>query len=225
MVMFGFFCSCSQELVNLLDRAELFAVSQDIKDQLVLALADLVTLVVCVATHFHKSLRGIASESVSIDIYSSFPGPIESFRSRCEHVSGLMWKHQLLREGFNEATGNDPPYSTGFLHANCALVSEIQTIKHWLEPEDPVLANATQNAAHLAQDREELTCLWMTPYLTRFLKSDKKILSIAGKPGSGKTILSSVMIDHLQYPIGGVSYKPIFVPISAYLRNHDHRQF
>ncbi|GAB1214317.1 hypothetical protein ATERTT37_003479 [Aspergillus terreus] len=198
MVMFGFFCSCSQELVNLLDRAELFAVSQDIKDQLVLALADLVTLVVCVATHFHKSLRGIASESVSIDIYSSFPGPIESFRSRCEHVSGLMWKHQLLREGFNEAT-----------------VSEIQTIKHWLEPEDPVLANATQNAAHLAQDREELTCLWMTPYLTRFLKSDKKILSIAGKPGSGKTILSSVMIDHLQYPIGGVSYKPIFVPINS----------
>ncbi|KAL5360588.1 hypothetical protein BJX96DRAFT_175444 [Aspergillus floccosus] len=198
MVMFGFFCSCSQELVNLLDRAELFAVSQDIKDQLVLALADLVTLVVCVATHFHKSLRGIASESVSIDIYSSFPGPIESFRSRCEHVSGLMWKHQLLREGFDEAT-----------------VSEIQTIKHWLEPEDPVLANVTQNAAHLAQDREELTCLWMTPYLARFLKSEKKILSISGKPGSGKTILSSVMIDNLQYPIGGVSYKPIFVPINS----------
>ncbi|KAL4888861.1 hypothetical protein BDV59DRAFT_205714 [Aspergillus ambiguus] len=198
MVMFGFFCSCSQELVNLLDRAELFMVSQDIKDQLVLALADLVTLVVCVSTQFHKSLRGISSESVSIDIYSSFPGPIESFRSRCEHVSGLMWRHQLLREGFNEAT-----------------VSEIQTIKHWLEPEDPVLANVTQNAAHLAQDREELTCLWMTPYLTRFLKSNKKTLAISGKPGSGKTILSSVMIDHLQYPIGGVSYKPIFVPINS----------
>ncbi|KAF9884228.1 hypothetical protein FE257_001960 [Aspergillus nanangensis] len=198
MVMFAFFCNCSQELVNLLDRAELFMVSQDIKDQLVLALADLVTLVVCVATHFHKSLRGIGGESISIDIYSSFPGPIESFRNRCEHVSGLMWRHQLLREGFDEAK-----------------VSEVQAIKHWLEPEDPVLANITQTAAHWAQDREELTCLWMTPYLTRFLKSDKKSLAISGKPGSGKTILSSVMIDHLQYPIGGVSYKPIFVPINS----------
>ncbi|KAL4987332.1 hypothetical protein BDW68DRAFT_177936 [Aspergillus falconensis] len=55
----------------------------------------------------------------------------------------------------------------------------------------------------------------MAPYLTRFLKSDQKTLFISGKPGSGKTILATVINDHLQYPIGGVMYKSIFVPINA----------
>ncbi|PLN80694.1 hypothetical protein BDW42DRAFT_185851 [Aspergillus taichungensis] len=198
VVMFSFFCACSVNLVNLLDRAELFTVSQEIKDQLVLALADLVTLVVCVATYFHKALSGMTSESVSIDIFSSFPGPIESFRNRCELVAGLMWRHQLFREGLDEAS-----------------VSEIRSIKQWLEPEDPVLANITHTSAQSAQDREESSCLWMTPYLNRFLKSDKSTLVFSGKPGSGRTILSSVMVDQLQHPIGGVSYQPISISISS----------
>lgn len=105
MLLFGFFCSCSMGLVNLMDRAELFSVSQDIKDQLVLALADLITLVVSVATHFHKSMRGLTSESLSIDIYGTFPGPIESFRGRCQHASELMWRHQLTREGLSGDQG------------------------------------------------------------------------------------------------------------------------
>ena len=97
MDLFGFFHRCSAGLGNLLDRAELFVASSDIKDQLILAFADLVTLIVCVATHFHRLL--LSSESVSIDIYSTFPSPIDSFRGRCEHVSELMWRHQLTREG------------------------------------------------------------------------------------------------------------------------------
>ncbi|PYH98619.1 NACHT domain protein [Aspergillus ellipticus CBS 707.79] len=151
--LFGFFYRCSMGLGNLLDRTELFMVSQDIKDQLILALADLVTLVVNVATHFHRSL--LTSESVSIDICS------------------------------------------------------------WLEPEDPVLANITETTAHFAQEREESTCLWISPYLTRFLKNDQQILAITGKPGSGKSILSTVINDHLQHPVGGVTYKSIFAPISS----------
>lgn len=99
MDLFGFFYRCSAGLGNLLDRAELFVVSSDIKDQLILALADLVTLVVCVATHFHRLL--LSSESVSVDIYSTLSSPINSFRGRCEHASELMWRHQLTREGFN----------------------------------------------------------------------------------------------------------------------------
>lgn len=103
MDLFDFFYRCSAGLGNLLARAELFVVSSDIKDQLVLALADLVTLVVGVATHFHHLL--LSSESVSIDVYSTFPGPIDSFRSRCKHVSELMWRHQLTGEGFDGDRG------------------------------------------------------------------------------------------------------------------------
>lgn len=59
-----------------------------------------------------------------------------------------------------------------------------------------------------------MTCLWMAPYLTHFLKSDKSTLSFTGKPGSGKTVLASVIVDRLQDPIGGTSFKTLFVPIS-----------
>lgn len=99
-------------------------------------------------------------------------------------------------------------------------VSEVKSIKRWLEPEDPVLANITHTSAQSAQDREESSCLWMTPYLNRFLKSDKSTLIFSGKPGSGKSVLSSVMVDQLQHPIGGVSYQPISVSISELLFSH-----
>ncbi|KAL5045392.1 hypothetical protein BDW71DRAFT_208465 [Aspergillus fruticulosus] len=196
--VFGFFHRCSTGLENLLHRTELFAVSQSIKDQLILALADLVTLVVGVATHCHRSLGSLASESISIDIYSTFTASIASFRARCEDVSDMMWRHQLLGAGLHEDK-----------------VTQVKTIKNWLGVEDPVLGNIAEFTAHFAQEREESTCLWMAPYLTRFLKSNQKTLFISGKPGSGKPILATVINDHLQYPIGGAMYKSIFVPINA----------
>jgi hypothetical protein len=60
-----------------------------------------------------------------------------------------------------------------------------------------------------------MTCLWMNPYLTRFLKSDNHALAFTGAPGSGKTVLASVIIDRLQDHIGGVAYKSLFIPINA----------
>lgn len=196
MDLFGFFYRCSAGLGNLLDREELFVVSPDIKDQLILALADLVTLVVCVARHFHRSL--LASELVSIDIYSTFPGPIDSFRGRCEHVSELMWHHQLTRDGL------DVDRAVG-----------ISVLRDWLQPEDPVVAHVTEATAPSAQEREEATCMWVKPYLTRFLKGEQQVLSITGKTGSGKTVLSTVINDYLQHSVGGTRYMSILAPING----------
>jgi DNA replication protein DnaC len=95
-----------------------------------------------------------------------------------------------------------------------ALVTQVKAVKTWLEPEDPILSNISEFTAHFAQEREESTCLWMAPYLARFLKSEQKTLSVSGKLGSGKTILATVINDYLQHPIGGVMYKSIFVSIS-----------
>lgn len=61
-----------------------------------------------------------------------------------------------------------------------------------------------------------MTCLWLGPYLTRFLKSKNHTLSFYGKPGTGKTVLASVIVDRLQEQVGGVTYKTLFVPISKY---------
>ncbi|KAE8553775.1 hypothetical protein EYB25_005157 [Talaromyces marneffei] len=198
-ISFGFFYSISMVLVNLLERTELFTVSQETKEQLVLALTDLVTLVASVSTYFHKALRGLTKPSISVNIYGTFSAQIESFRGRCEKISEAMWKHQLLKDDLDGER-----------------VSEVKSIRQWLAPEDRVLANVAENTSHLAHDREELTCLWLSPYLTRFLKSQQLSgLSISGAPGSGKTVLASVIVDHLQHPIGGVTYNTLFIPINA----------
>ncbi|EAW11609.1 NACHT domain protein [Aspergillus clavatus NRRL 1] len=198
MISFGFFYSTSMKLGNLLERTELFGISQEIREQLVLALADLVTLVASVSMHFHKAIRKLTTASISIDLYKTFPGQIQTFRDRCERITESMWRYQLLKENLD-----------------ADKVSDSKTIKLWLAPEDHVLASVAEQNSHLAHDRDELTCLWMAPYLARFLKSPLKSLAIAGKPGSGRTVLASVIVDQLQHPIGGVAYSTLFVPINA----------
>lgn len=107
MVAFGFFYTMSMSLVNLLERTELFSVSQDIREQLVLALSDLTTLVASVATHFHKAILGASTTSVfSIDIYATFSGQIKTFQERSEKIAESMWRHQLLAENLDAERGN-----------------------------------------------------------------------------------------------------------------------
>ncbi|KAF3396793.1 hypothetical protein DPV78_007762 [Talaromyces pinophilus] len=197
-ILFGFFYNISMGLVNLLERTELFAISQEIKEQLVSALTDLVTLVANVSTYFYKALR-FSKAFVSFNIYGRFSGQIESFRDHCDKVSHAMWKQQLLKDGLDGE-----------------LVSEIKAIQQWLAPEDRVLAHFAKNTPHLAQDREELTCLWLRPYLSRFLKTQRlKRLSISGTPGAGKTVLASVIADHLQHSLGDITYDTVFVSINT----------
>lgn len=92
-------------LVNILERAELFHISQDIREQLVLALGDLVVLVASVATHFHKALRGLSSAPVSINIHATFRIQIENFRGRCDKITESMWKHQFAKDDLDLSRG------------------------------------------------------------------------------------------------------------------------
>ncbi|KAJ5936055.1 hypothetical protein N7454_005353 [Penicillium verhagenii] len=198
MTSFGFFYSTSSTLVNLLERTELFEVSQEIKEQLILALSDLVTLVHDVSTHYHNAISGMTKASVSVHIYDSFPGPIIAFKERCSKISEAMWRHQLVRDNIS-----------------ADRVSVVRDVRAWLAPEDRVLAHLAENTSHLAHEREEMTCLWVSPYLTHFLKGKSRTLALTGKPGSGKTVTASVIIDRLQDPIAGVSYKTLYIPINS----------
>jgi hypothetical protein len=105
MISFGFFYSISIPLANLLERTELFTVTQEVQEQLILALSDLVTLVASVSTHFHKAIRGLTTASVSVNIYRTFPGQIQTFQQRCEKIAESMWRHQLLRENLDGDKG------------------------------------------------------------------------------------------------------------------------
>ncbi|CAG7976466.1 unnamed protein product [Penicillium nalgiovense] len=219
MASFGFFYSTSSALVNLLERTELFTVSQTIKDQLVEALADLVSLVSSVSTHFHQSIYALSEGSISINIYETFAGQIESFRERCAKISDSMWRHQLAQENKDPENGKNllHHFSIGtiLITWNFPLVAVVKSVQSWLSPEDRVLARLAENTSHLAHEREEMTCLWMNPYLTHFLKSGNHILSFTGALGSGKTVLASVIVDRLQDHIGGVTYKSLFIPINS----------
>ncbi|KAI9372368.1 hypothetical protein BJX61DRAFT_552942 [Aspergillus egyptiacus] len=198
MTSFGFFYNISTSLVNLLERTELFTVTHEIQEQLILALSDLVTLVASVSTHFHKAVRGMTTASVSINISRTFPSQIQAFQRRCKRIAESMWKYQLIRENLDGDR-----------------VSEVEAIRFWLAPEDHAVSTIMENRPHLGQHREQLTFLWMGPYLTRFLKTQQKHLSITAPPGSGKSVLTSVILDHLQPPHVGVSYQTLFVPIDS----------
>lgn len=105
MASFGFFYSTSSSLVNLLERTELFTVSQEIKDQLVEALADLVSLVAGVSTRFQLAIDALTEGSISINVYEVFTNDIESFRDRCGKISDSMWRHQLVNESKDPELG------------------------------------------------------------------------------------------------------------------------
>ncbi|PWY75001.1 NACHT domain protein [Aspergillus heteromorphus CBS 117.55] len=201
MTSFGFFYSTSTTLGNLLERTELFSVTNEIQRQLVQALEDLVNLVANVSSLFHQTVSrlGEDEEWEYINIYEKFPTEIHRFRKCCEEISESMWQQQLKEIGDETKLG------------------DVKAVRSWLTPEDRVLSNVAETVSHLAHDREEMTCRWVKPYLFDFLTSQKKVLSIVGKPGSGKTVLASVIVDSLQHPIRDVHYKTLFIPINARL--------
>ncbi|KAK8054888.1 NACHT domain protein [Apiospora rasikravindrae] len=168
-------------------------------EHLVLAITDLVAVVASVAIHFYKAIRSASNHSIYINIYSTFAEQIKTFRDRCGQIAESLWRHQLLAQDMGAET-----------------VSDVKSIKSWLAPEDRVLTNVTGGGVSLlAQEREELTCLWVGPHVTRFLRGRDTVLSISGKPGCGKTVASSVIVDFLQRHISGVYRSTLYVPIDS----------
>ncbi|KAJ5599082.1 hypothetical protein N7450_000149 [Penicillium hetheringtonii] len=202
MTSFGFFYSLSANLSNLLGRAELFDVSTDIRRQLVSALLALVELVSRVTKTFReKILQG--TEIVTIDLYEFCSQQVTSFSEACKYVAEAMWEHQLSRETLASFSRSD-----------------ISEIRSWLAPKDHILSRLAENTSHFAYEREEMTCRWVGPFLSEFLQSPQTTLSITGKPGSGKTILASVIVDSVSDQNSG--YMALFVPINARIPAATH---
>jgi len=195
---FGFFFKCSLDLIAMLDRVELFNASFDINEQLVLAYADLVTLVSDVALRFYQAIRAPSKSGVSIDIYAVFADTIESFQNRRDKIIESMWKYQLTQA-----------------NVEVDSVASIKTLRSWLAIEDNVLKYKSGDHTTLVNDRQQLTCLWVQPYLTRFLNSGRDALAITGSAGSGKTVLAGTIVDTVQRNSTRKSYTVLFVPINA----------
>lgn len=63
--------------------------------ELSLALADTVSLAVEIAIVYHKSVRTLFGHCVAIEFDTSFGKIITAFTERKDHISNLMWTHQL----------------------------------------------------------------------------------------------------------------------------------
>lgn len=195
---FGFFFKCSLDLIAMLDRVELFNASFDINEQLVLAYADLVTLVSDIALRFYQAIRAPSKSGVSIDIYAVFADTIESFQNRRDKIIESMWKYQLSQA-----------------NVEVDSATSIKTLRSWLAIEDSILKYKSGDHTTLVNDRQQLTCLWVQPYLTRFLNSGRDSLAITGPAGSGKTVLAGTIVDTVQRNSARKSYTVLFVPINA----------
>ncbi|KAL6242158.1 hypothetical protein RBB50_011070 [Rhinocladiella similis] len=195
---FGFFFKCSLDLIALLDRVELFNASFDINEQLVLAYADLVTLVSDVSLRFYQAIRSPSGSDEAIDIYSAFSNTIESFQSRRDKIVESMWKYQLSQENIDMDS-----------------LVPFKSLRSWLSIQDSILKYKWGDHTMLVNDRQQLTCLWAQPYLTRFLNSGKGSLAITGPPGSGKTVLAGTIVDTVQRIHSKNSYTVLFIPING----------
>ncbi|KAF5861218.1 hypothetical protein ETB97_000473 [Aspergillus alliaceus] len=196
-IPFSFFNHMSKILEDLLRHSEIVAINAEVREQMVLAFLDLLTLVCGVSIHIQKALAGLGLSVYNIN--ETFASQIQTLHQRYEDVGDFVFKSQLLEENFDEQR----------------VSGELHSIKTWLVSDDPVLAGFAKTGARLSSRREAITCSWIWPYVTRFLKSQRKTLCFAGSPGSGRSVLASVILDNLQEPFRHVSYDVLFVPINA----------
>lgn len=104
MTSFGFFYSLSANLLNLLERTELFDVSADVRKHLVSALLALVDLVDSVTKRFQSHILA-GKDVITIELYEYCSDQVNSFSESCEYIAEAMWKHQLSRESFASVSG------------------------------------------------------------------------------------------------------------------------
>ncbi|KAJ5102457.1 hypothetical protein N7532_002986 [Penicillium argentinense] len=197
MIPFSFFYETSSELEKVSRSAEVI-INQEVKDQLSFALFDLLSLVAEVSTYFHRAISDFTSSSVSIDIRDTFTAQIEQFKSRCVKVTLAVARHVLVKEGV------DPE-----------RVHIVNKIRSWLVPNDPVIAALAQPTSYYVNVREEMTCRWITPYLKQWEGDQYTQIHITGHRGSGKSILSSVILDHLHDAVDANACLNLSVSIGA----------
>lgn len=65
------------------------------RQEMGLALADMLTLIVEVTVHYHKSVRIMSSNSVTVDFNIQFGSLMDSFIRHRDNIISIMWMHQL----------------------------------------------------------------------------------------------------------------------------------
>lgn len=143
---FSIFYKFAMSFHAVLHRSELLAASPEIREQICLLYADLISLVVDVSIQFYYAAKGrnlvllkmsvksmltnlgMSSGSTSLDIFEQFGDTIESFRTRQNSVIELIWQSQIENEVFEEGESID-----------------VQHLSRWLASQDRVIAAITRD--------------------------------------------------------------------------------
>ncbi|GAB7366186.1 hypothetical protein MBLNU230_g7746t1 [Neophaeotheca triangularis] len=195
---FGLFYRCSLVINALLERSELLSASYEIQEQLCTMFTDLITLIVEVAIHFHRSVAGMESgdSSVSLDLYQVFGDTLQTYDDRRSRITDLIWSSQTDRLG-----------------GEVDEVIPIDVLRRWLMPQDRVLDLLGNDHTVFADDLAEFTGLWLQDSLLKFVKGNDECMLVNGSSGSGKTTLAATVMERLQRPIARQTFQSVFVTI------------
>ncbi|RYO75927.1 hypothetical protein DL766_004901 [Monosporascus sp. MC13-8B] len=171
------------ELSPLLKAEHTLVLVPSIMENIGRAFSELLGIVAGVAIAFYSAVHS-GRQSAHLDIYATFSGPIESFRSRVERCAHEMWTSKLRSHGYDDD-------------------GHFDLLRKWLAPQDSVLAFLASNRINLTSLPEEYTCTWFQPHLNQFFKNSEKVLVVEGKSGSGKTTLANWVVNRLQRPVFG----------------------
>jgi anion-transporting ArsA/GET3 family ATPase len=194
---FSIFYKFAMSFHSVLHRSELLAASPEIREQICLLYADLISLVVDVGIQFYYAAKGMSSGSTSLDIFEQFGDTIESFRTRQNTVIELIWQSQIENEVFDEGESID-----------------VQHLSRWLASQDRVIAAITRDHETYVDNQAEFTCLWFNKHLTRFFQSQNRVFLVTGQSGAGKTTLAGSIVERLQRPMNRQQYDTLFCSLS-----------
>ncbi|RYP08426.1 hypothetical protein DL764_001914 [Monosporascus ibericus] len=195
---FNLFYQFGLELSPLLKAEHTLVLVPSIMENIGRAFSELLGIVAGVAIAFYSAVHG-GRQLTRLDIYATFSGPIESFRSRVERCTHEMWTSKLRSHG-------------------CDDDGHFDLLREWLAPQDSVLAFLASNRINLTSPPEEYTCTWFQPHINQFFKTNEKVLVVEGKSGSGKTTLANWVVNRLQRPVYGreLSTLSFFYDIAAH---------
>ncbi|KAK8116735.1 nacht domain protein [Apiospora kogelbergensis] len=173
------------------------------RQQLGLALADMITHAVNVALFYRNSVRTITNKSIVIDFdwNATFGDRIGTFIGRRQRIADLIWAWKLKRS----SDVND-------------LNSSVETVCQWLQPHDRRLHQQVWTSLTRAPARAEFTCEWFDRPLTSFLghnQTKDRLLTVTAEAGAGKTFLFGWILERLQRHVGGTEFQVIHTSIDG----------
>ncbi|GAB1212384.1 hypothetical protein ATERTT37_001522 [Aspergillus terreus] len=159
------------ELARFINQSALITSIPGIQGEIAGAYMDLVELISAVAMDYYRSSRGSLMINAS-EFDVRFSHHVKAFYARKTKLTELMWS------------------------TTCILQStDVKSIKDFLSFQDVAVPTTIASRRPVYA---EFTCDWFAGHLSQMRVRNNGLSVITGGPGSGKTVLSQWIIDHLQ---------------------------